>query len=201
MLKIGVIQEVNHVNVEIISNIFKREKKEKGQYRPIINPKPLNVFTPHETFKMETLKNVKDLLQKGDLLMKIDLKNAYYTVNLAKESRKLVRFQWDGNPYENMSLVFGLGPAPRIFTKILRVPVTILRKMKVRLVIYIDGMLIFAKSQQEVEMARDIVVCDKLGEVRTNPTQDNGIPGSNNKLRGNDFLNSRSEDAKNSMSL
>ena len=128
------------------------------KYRPIINLKPLNVFIPHETFKIETLKNVKDLLQKGDLLIKIDLKNAYYAVNLAEESRKLARFQWDGNLYEYMSLVFGLGPAPRIFKKILRVPVTILRKMKIRLVTYIDDMLIFAKSQQELEMARDTVL-------------------------------------------
>ena len=34
----------------------KREKKEKGQYRPIAILKPLNVFVPHQKFKMETLK-------------------------------------------------------------------------------------------------------------------------------------------------
>ena len=53
---------------------------------------------------------------------------------------------------------FRARPSPRIFTKILKVPVTILRKMKIRLVIYIDDMLIFAKSQQELEMARDAVL-------------------------------------------
>ena len=87
---------------------------------------------------METLKNVKDLLQQGDLLVKIDLKHAYYSVNIAAESRKLIRFMWDGNLYEYTSLVFGLGPAPRVFTKILKVPITILRKINIRIVIYID---------------------------------------------------------------
>ena len=51
-------------------------KGEKGKRAIQTNNQlePLNVFIPHETFKMETLKNVKDLLQKGDLLIKIDLK-------------------------------------------------------------------------------------------------------------------------------
>ena len=31
MLEMGVIQKVNHVSGEILSNIFTREKKEKGQ--------------------------------------------------------------------------------------------------------------------------------------------------------------------------
>ncbi len=93
MMELGVIQKVMHTPGEIICNIFIKEKREKGHYRPIINLKPLNVFIPHELFKMETLKNVKDLLQIGDFLVKINLKNAYYAVNLAKESRKFVRFQ------------------------------------------------------------------------------------------------------------
>eukprot|EP00794_Sanderia_malayensis_P012626 gene12626-13916_t len=98
---------------------------------------------------METLKNVKDLLQKGDFLVKVDLKNAYYAVGLA--SQKFVRFQWEGTLYEYNSLVFGLGPAPRVFTKILKVPVTLLRKLRIKLVIYIDDMLILAATQREME--------------------------------------------------
>ena len=79
-----------------------------------------------------------------------------YAVNLAKESRKFVRFQWEGNLYEYTSLVFGLGwSAPKIFTKILKVPVTLLRKLKIRLVIYIDEKLILARSQNKIEVARD----------------------------------------------
>ena len=31
MLEMGVIQKVNHTKGEIISNVFLREKKEKGQ--------------------------------------------------------------------------------------------------------------------------------------------------------------------------
>lgn len=149
------IQKVNHTEGEILSNIFTREKKEKGQYRLIVNLKTLNSIIPNEKFKMETLKNVKYLLQPGYLIIKIDLKHAYYPINIATESRNFLTFIWNGTLYEYTSLVFGLGPAPRIFTKLLRMPITILRKINIRIVIYIDDMLIMADSQHKIEQARD----------------------------------------------
>ena len=155
MLEMGVIQKVNHIKGEIISNVFMKKKKEKCQYRLIVNLKPLKSFIPHEKFKMETLKNVRDFLQPGDLMIKTDLKHAYYLVNMASESRKLLRFTWNGTLYEYTSVVFGLGPAPGMFTKLLKVPITVLRKMNISIVIYINDMLIIADSQQEMEQARD----------------------------------------------
>lgn len=149
------IQKVNHTEGEILSNIFTREKKEKGQYRLIVNLKTLNSIIPNKKFKMETLKNVKYLLQPGYLIIKIDLKHAYYPINIATESRNFLTFIWNGTLYEYTSLVFGLGPAPRIFTKLLRMPITILRKINIRIVIYIDDMLIMADSQHKIEQARD----------------------------------------------
>lgn len=155
MLEMNVIQKVNHTEGEILSNIFTREKKEKGQYRLIVNLKTLNSIIPNKKFKMETLKNVKYLLQPGYLIIKIDLKHAYYPINIATESRNFLTFIWNGTLYEYTSLVFGLGPAPRIFTKLLRMPITILRKINIRIVIYIDDMLIMADSQHKIEQTRD----------------------------------------------
>ena len=53
---------------------------------------------------------------------------------------------------------FGLGPAPKIFTKLLKVPVSLLRRLKIRIVIYIDDMLVMAASLKEIIMARDTVI-------------------------------------------
>ena len=76
---------------------------------------------------MEGLHCLKYVLQKGDYMCKIDLKDAYFSVPLHKDSRKLVRFIWAGNLYEFLCLCFGLGPAPRIFTGLLKVPISVLR--------------------------------------------------------------------------
>ena len=55
-------------------------------------------------------------------------------------------------------MTFGLGPAPKIFTKLLKVPVSLLRRLKIRIVIYIDDMLVMAASLEEITMALDTVV-------------------------------------------
>ena len=64
---------------------------------------------------MEGLHCLKYVLQKGDHMCKIDLKDAYFNIPLHKDSQKLVRFLWAGNLYDFQCLCFGLGPAPRIF--------------------------------------------------------------------------------------
>lgn len=59
-------------------------------------------------------------------MCKIDLKGAYFNVPLNPQSRHLIRFLWKGNLYKFLCLCFGLGPAPRIFTKLLKDPISVL---------------------------------------------------------------------------
>ena len=127
MLEKGAIHVVQEEKGQFLSNIFLREKKD-ASFRPIINLKKLNSHIPYEKFKMETLNNVKDLLKQNDYLVKIDLKDAYFSIPLGQKSRKYVRFQWEGTTYEFLCMTFGLGPAPKIFTKLLKVPVSLLRR-------------------------------------------------------------------------
>ena len=62
-----------------VSTLFIVPKK-GGGLRPVINLKPLNYFIPYEHFKMESIVMLKDLLTKGDFMVKIDLKDAYLTI-------------------------------------------------------------------------------------------------------------------------
>ena len=154
MLKKGAIRIAIPKPEQILSNIFVRPKK-WGKFRPIINLKQMNYFIPYHHFKMEGLKDVKNILRKGDFLCKLDLKDAYFSIPLSKKSRKYVRFRWKGNLYQFLCLAFGLGPAPRIFTKLMKVPISILRRINIRLIIYRDDMLLMAASLSEILMARD----------------------------------------------
>lgn len=47
--------------------------KSSGEFRKIINLKPLNAFTEYEHFKMEGIETFKSLIRQGDLIAKIDL--------------------------------------------------------------------------------------------------------------------------------
>ncbi len=67
--------------------------KKDGRNRLVVNLKPLNQFLVYEHFKMEGIHMLKDLLRKGDYLIKIDLKDAYLTVPVWKGHQKHLRFE------------------------------------------------------------------------------------------------------------
>lgn len=135
-----------------------------GGFRPIVNLKPLNKFIKYEHFKMKNLQAVRFLLREGDWMVKVDLKDAYLTVPIHASHQKFFRFQWQGRIFEFACLAFGLAPAPRIFTKILKVVMALVRKQGVRLVIYLDDILIINESREgaladlelAVELLRDL---------------------------------------------
>lgn len=136
-----------HLGPGFYSNVFVVPKRDGG-WRPIINLRKLNsyIHTPH--FKMENVFSLRDILKKGDWLAKIDLKDAYLTVPMAKAYQKYLRFQWQGKIYEFKSLPFGLATAPITFTKLLRPVVAYLRQQGVRLVVYLDDILLMADTQE-----------------------------------------------------
>ena len=88
-------------------------------------------------------------------MAKLDLKDAYFCVLLRKEFRKFIRFQWDGKLYKFLCLCFGLSPAQRIFTKLLKMSLTVLRRLNILIIINIDDILIIGRTRKEVESTRD----------------------------------------------
>ena len=86
-------------------------------------------------------------------MFKLNLKDAYFSVPLEKKSRQFVRFRWSGNLCQFFCLCFGLGPASRIFTKLLKVPMTILRRTNIKIIIYLDNMLLIVHSLEKILMS------------------------------------------------
>ena len=87
------IKEVQPVKNQFISSLFLVEKAQSaGEYRPIINLKPLDRFVKEWSFKMEGLPVVRSLIQPNDYMMKLDLKDAYYSVPIHPDHRRFLRF-------------------------------------------------------------------------------------------------------------
>ena len=76
----------------VYSKMFCVPKPGTNQWRPIINLKPLNKYIHKENFKMDTLKDVRCLLQPGDYGATVDLTDAYFHIRIHKKSRKYLRF-------------------------------------------------------------------------------------------------------------
>ena len=127
------------------SSLFVVPKKDGGN-RPVVNLKPLNQFLVYEHFKMEGIHMLRDLLRQGDYLVKIDLKDAYLTVPIWKGHQKYLRFLWKEILLEFACLPVEVATAPRVFTKLMKPVVAMLRQRGVRLIIYLDDMLIIAES-------------------------------------------------------
>ena len=140
------VQAQSSTNEGFIGSIFIVPKKDGGN-RPVTNLKPLNQFLVYEHFKMEGIHMLRDLLKQDDYLVKIDLKDAYLTVPIWKDHQKYLRFLWKGTLHEFVCLPFGLATAPRVFTKLMKPVVAALRQQGIRLIIYLDDMLIMAESQ------------------------------------------------------
>ena len=140
MLRKGVIKRPQPVQGKFLSNVFLVGNKDGGD-RPVTDLKMLNQFVPFLHFKMEGLSQLKHLIQEKDWMCKLDLKDAYFSVE-----RKFVRFQWKGTLYEFMCLCFELFPAPRVFKKLLKIVISLLRKINIRGIIYLDGMLILSNT-------------------------------------------------------
>ena len=155
MLKKGAIQQTEHQAGEILSNIFLVGKRDEGS-RPAVNLRYLNQFISYQHFKMESL-NAK-LLQEGDYKCKLNMKDAYLSVPLHQSSRNYVRFSCAGNLYQFLCLCFGLGPTPRIFTKLLKIPVSVLKRINNLIVIYLDDKLFKDQTMEEILMSRDTVI-------------------------------------------
>lgn len=107
---------------------------------------------------MEGLDTVKSLARKGDWLVKLDLKDAYLTVPILPAHQKFLRFFWKGRISQFSCLPFGLSSAPRHFTKLLKVVVAHLRKKGIRLVIYLDDILIINEDPDKLKSDLDTTI-------------------------------------------
>ncbi|XP_044147245.1 uncharacterized protein LOC122935540 [Bufo gargarizans] len=115
--------------------------------RPVINLRALNSVVRYRHFKMEGIHLLRDLLVPGDWMVKLDLKDAYLTVPIAAASRDLLRFRWGDEVWRFTCLPFGLSSAPWCFTKLLRPVMAWLRCRGVRLIVYLDDILVMHQCQ------------------------------------------------------
>lgn len=132
-----------------VSSFFAIPKR-SGGFRPIINLKPFNQFVRYRHFQMEGLPAARHLVRRGDWMAKIDLTDAFLTVPVHPDDQHFLQFSWGGELYQFVAMPFGLASAPRVFTKLLKPLASYLRSRGVRLVVYLDDILIVASSESQL---------------------------------------------------
>ena len=149
MVRLGAIQPTRPRSDAIVSSIFCVSKKGTSKLRPCLDLRPLNRFLEPPRFRLEGLPVVRELIAKGDWTCSIDLSNAYWHVPLSRRVKRWFHFNWLGRTYQFDVLPFGVSIAPWIFWKILLPWTRDLRSKGIRVVVYLDDILIMASTAKE----------------------------------------------------
>uniref|UniRef100_A0A1X7VNT7 Reverse transcriptase domain-containing protein n=1 Tax=Amphimedon queenslandica TaxID=400682 RepID=A0A1X7VNT7_AMPQE len=106
---------------------------------------------------MEGIHTFKSLLQKGDWLVKIDLKDSYFSVPISKEHRKFLCFEFRDNFYQLNCLPFVLASAPWVFTKTFKLIAALGQELGIRFVVDIDDILMAETKEKARDQASGLI--------------------------------------------
>ncbi|XP_062542266.1 uncharacterized protein K02A2.6-like [Armigeres subalbatus] len=120
--------------------------KGKDDFRLVVNMRAPNKAIKREYFRLPVLDEMKIKLQGARYFTKLDLKSAYYHLELNEESRDLTTFLAENGMFRFTRLMFGVNCAPEIFQ---REMTRILEGIEHK-IIYIDDVLLFADSLEKL---------------------------------------------------
>lgn len=152
MLACGAISKCGRAAVRFESLLFCVGKRDGG-WRPCLDLRPLNRYVVAPKFSLGGLRDVRALMRRGDFMVSIDLKSAYWHVPLHPAMRKLLGFRFDGQLFRFEVLPFGLSSAPWAFHSLLSPVLARLRSEGVRVCSYLDDLLIFGESADACRQA------------------------------------------------
>ena len=178
----NIIEEIPNITEkgEFISNIFFRLKC-NGDTRIILNLKLFNErFVNKHHFKMETLNTAITLMRPNCWFASVDLADAYYSIPVHPDDRKLLRFCFKDKKYQFTALVMGLSSSPRVFTKLLKPVYSHLRVQGFISTAYIDDSCLQNDSEEKCKtnIKTTVQLLDSLGftinleKSKLQPTQE-----------------------------
>ncbi len=121
--------------------------KKDGGLRPILDLRTLNCALSNRSFKMITLRQILSHIRPGDWFISVNLKDAYFHIQVAPRHRRFLRFAFEGITYQFTVLPFGLCLAPRTFTKCMDAALSPLKQSGMRILNYLDDWLVLAQSE------------------------------------------------------
>ena len=165
----NIIVPAIHCPGEYLSTIFVRPKP-SGRYRIILNLSKLNKSVSYKHFQMESSASALNLITQSCVMLTIDLQDAYYSVPVAIEHRKYLRFTRRNQLYEFTCVPNGLACAPRLFTKSMKPVFSSLRSHGFLSVSYIDDILLIGDSESLCisNMTATLELMQNLGLTMTN---------------------------------
>lgn len=166
-------------------------EKENGEVRMVLNLILLNNLVRKEYYEAKTVRDVVRSTNGSSWFTVIDLKEAFYSIEIEEKDKEKTCFELKGRIYEFNSMVMGYKNAPMILQ---RVMMKILNDYVGRGVeIYLDDIVIHAKTREEHDKLV-LKIIDKLlyYKLRINMNKIqfalNEVSLLGFKINGNDIL-------------
>ena len=118
----------------------------------MIDLSALNHYMVAPHFKMETTSSILEATSPDMWATSLDLKDAFFHIPIAHPHRKFLRFSVDGRHYQFKALPFGLTMSPYVFTRVMRAVGAYVRKMGLKLHLYLDDWILLSASAQAAQM-------------------------------------------------
>ncbi|XP_062713807.1 uncharacterized protein K02A2.6-like [Aedes albopictus] len=117
-----------------------------NDFRLVVNMRAANRAINREYYRLPLLDEMRVKLHGSRYFSKLDLRSAFYHLELSEESRDLTTFLAEDGMYRFTRLMFGVNCAPEIFQ---REMVRILEGID-NIIVFIDDILIFAETLESL---------------------------------------------------
>ena len=187
----GVISEAAEPPL-VESLLFPVPKPGPKRWRWCLDARFVNRHEQYYQFRMTGLPVVRQMLRQNDWLTSIDLEDAFHHVKLSRQAQRYLAFRAMGKVYTFRAMLFGLSSAPRVFTQLLKPVIKHLHRLGIRVVAYIDDLLIASKTREQALQDYRLVAetLSKLG-FQLNSDKCEATPTQHIKFLGFNF-NTRS---------
>jgi ribonuclease HI len=146
-----IVEQTTREEARWVNPTFLIEKR-PGEWRKILNCVQVNSYIRDKKMKMEDIKTVCDLSGGGEWATTLDIKAAYSHLRVTDELRPYLCFDYGGEFFRYRTMPFGLKQAPRVFCRLMRRVAAWARdRWQMKLVIYMDDMLILGDTQEETQ--------------------------------------------------
>ncbi|WVZ93628.1 hypothetical protein U9M48_039593 [Paspalum notatum var. saurae] len=132
------------------------EKKDQGGKRLCVDYRPLNAVTIKNKYPLPHIDILFDRLARAKVFSKIDLRSGYYQIKIREEDIPKTAFSTRYGLYEYLAMSFGLTNAPAFFMYMMNS--VFMNELDKFVVVFIDDILIYSKSEKEHEEHLKIVL-------------------------------------------
>ncbi|XP_062704227.1 uncharacterized protein LOC109401735 [Aedes albopictus] len=124
--------------------------KKNNEFRMAIDYRLLNSRTIKDKFPMPDIESCLQKLAGADMFITVDLYSGYYQIPLEPESQNYTAFSTVDGHYRFLRMPFGLANGCAVFQRAMNKIVEKLRKQKVIIVAYIDDLILWGASEEEL---------------------------------------------------